>query len=160
MPATAAADIDFKVDLEILSFLKQKQFLTYLRALDLFQRKRVEEGYSVTLVSQLETSRQVNQLSSGLTPPTTSQKVVNSFQQPDFQNSVSTPNILLQRTNVRAQVSPLLDKSGDFMQYGVKNRSAQRMDLSGYFLCSIESFWSSCYRCFEILLYIQNGRLE
>lgn len=52
-PEIAAADPDFRLDLEILSFLKQKQLLTYLRTLNTFQRKKVEEGYSVTLATQL-----------------------------------------------------------------------------------------------------------
>jgi hypothetical protein len=42
------------LDLEILSFLKQKQLLTYLRTLNMFQRKKTEEGYTPTLVTQLK----------------------------------------------------------------------------------------------------------
>ncbi|XP_053992593.1 uncharacterized protein LOC128883833 [Hylaeus volcanicus] len=55
-PIVAAQDVNFKLDLEILSFLKQKQLLTYLRTLNMFQRKKSEEGYTPTLVTQLKLS--------------------------------------------------------------------------------------------------------
>lgn len=58
-PEDAAADLKFKLDLELLPFLKQKQLVNYLRILVAFQRKKQDEGCRVRLVSSLiETSPQ------------------------------------------------------------------------------------------------------
>lgn len=48
-----ACDPNFVIDLELLPYLKQRQLMAYLRTLDAFQRKMVQEGYHPTLVSDL-----------------------------------------------------------------------------------------------------------
>lgn len=52
-PEREACDPDFKLDLELLPFLKQKQLLNYLRILVCYQRKKQDDGYKARLVTSL-----------------------------------------------------------------------------------------------------------
>lgn len=56
-PEHTAIDPNYKLDLELLPFLKQKQLLNYLRILVAFQRKKQEEGYKPCLIQNREGKR-------------------------------------------------------------------------------------------------------